>query len=102
MNDNTASVREAVSRTVDEAALGRIYGWDGLSMFADKAVLEAVSIDSVEAAEEKWLARGHVLIGLVNCDDERFGEARLHLLASGHHEQSDIAVDCLEISPEIQ
>lgn len=84
MNEEFAGVRETILGQIDEAALARIQGWDSLAAFAERIVLDGVEITSIQGANGKWFARGVVSLGLFNWDEERFGEVRLHLVASGH------------------
>lgn len=101
MSEEFVGVCETIFEQIDEAALGRIEGWDSLAAFAEGAVREGIEITSVEGANGKWDARGVVLLGLFNSDDERFGEVRLHLVASGHRHDSDWLIDSMIISPDL-
>lgn len=88
MSEEFAGVHETIIQHIDEAALGRIEGWDNLAAFAERIVLDNVEITSVDGGSGKWAARGAVSLGLFDWDDERFGSVRLHLAASGHREAS--------------
>lgn len=101
MSEEFAGVRETVIQQIDEAVLRRIEGWDSLAAFAERILLEGVEITSIEGANMKWSARGVVSLGLLNLDEERFGEVELHLIASGHFDGSEVSVDSLLISPNM-
>ena len=101
MSEEFAGVNETIIQRIDEAALGRIEGWDNLAAFAERIVLDGVEITSMEGANGKWDARGVVSLGLFNGDDERFGEVRLHMVASGHREASGWLIDSMIISPDL-
>lgn len=101
MREEFAGVRETIIQQIDEAALSRIEGWDSLAAFAERVVLDGVEITSIEGANGKWSLRGVVSLGLLNWDEERFGEVGLHLIASGHIDGSEVSVDSLMISPNM-
>ena len=101
MCEEFSGVRETIIQQIDEAALRRIEGWDNLAAFAERIALDAVEITSMEGANGKWHARGVVSLGLLNWDDERFGEVRLHMVASGHREASGWLIDSIIISPDL-
>ena len=101
MCEEFAGVHEVITQQIDEAELGRVEGWDSLAAFAEHVALDGVEITSVEGANEKWSVRGVVSLGLLNWDEERFGDVRLHLVASGHHHGSVALIDNMIISPDL-
>lgn len=101
MCEEFSGVRETIIEQIDEAALRRIEGWGNLAAFAERIALDAVEITSIQGWNGKWSARGEVSLGLLNWNEERFGEVRLHLLASGHQNGSVAMTDSLIISPEL-
>lgn len=101
MNKEYETVCDQIIQQIDETMLTRIEGWDSLSAFAERVALDDVAIKSVEGSNGKWTARGIVSLVLLNWDDERFGEVRLHLLASGHSVDTDTVIDSIIISPHL-
>ena len=101
MIEEHTCVREALLAQIDEAELRRIEGWNGLAAFAERVVLDGVEIEAIEGTTEKWSARGVVSLALLNGDAERFGDARLHMIASGHRIGTVVSVDSLIISPDL-
>lgn len=101
MVEELAGVRETIIQQIDETALDRVEGWDSLAEFANRIFLDGAEITQIEGANGQWSARGVVSLGLLNADDERFGEVRLHLVASGHRNGSDWLIDSMIISPDL-
>jgi hypothetical protein len=98
MNDQHQKLNDAIALAIDETALRSIEGWEGLQTFAERIEVDRTDIESLSDVDEKWSARGTVTLQLYNWDDEQFGEARLHLYASGHGRGSEITIDSLLIS----
>lgn len=101
MIEELACIREALLARIDDAELHEIEGWNGLVAFAERVVLDGVEIDSIDGAAEKWSARGAVSLALLNGDAERFGNVRLHMIASGNQIGTAASVDSLIISPDL-
>ena len=102
MNENCAAINQKILEKVDADELRRIDGWEGLEGFADRVAIDRVEINSVEGSETKWSARGIATLHLINWDDEKFGELRLHVIASGHQIGHEVQMDSLVISSHMQ